>query len=86
MKLFILTVAALALTACGDQRPAHYGGLTEIGLNIVSNRTGCPMNDLRISDRREISLLSVAWTAQCSPTGAIYDCSQKGGVTQCLLR
>ena len=76
----------LALAACGDQRPAHYGGLTEIGLNITSNKTQCPMDDLRISNRREISLSRMAWDAQCVSTGVTHACDMAGGVTTCVVR
>lgn len=87
--MFRISAAALglfALSACGDQRPPHYGGLTEIGLNITSNKTQCPMDDLRISNRREISLSSMSWDAQCAPTGTVHTCKMAGGVTTCLLK
>lgn len=87
--MFRISAAALgllALSACGDQRPDHYGGLTEIGLNITSNKTQCPMDNLRISEMRSIGVFSSAWTVTCAPTGVQHYCKMAGGVTTCGVK
>lgn len=84
IRISAAALGLLALAACGDQRPAHYGGMTEIGLNLVSNRTDCRIDDIRISEMRSTGVFSSAWTATCAPTGVQHDCAMEGGVMQCL--
>lgn len=86
LRVSAAALGLLVLSACGDQRPPHYGGLTEIGLNITSNKTQCPMDDLRISNRREIGFSKMAWDAQCASTGTVHACQMAGGVTTCVVK
>lgn len=74
----------VALAACTHPGPAHYGGLSETGMMIVAGRIGCPVNDVRISERTEIGFSKLEWMATCSSTGQAHACGQERGVMQCL--
>jgi hypothetical protein len=82
----IAVFGLVALAACTHPGPAHYGGLSEVGISLVAEKTGCPVNDVRIADRAEVGFSKLQWTATCASTGQAHTCTQERGVMQCLPR